>query len=201
MADPDRPFEPDERIEEVEVEEPSDENEGYIVFKLIDGRKISAPLSWSWRLQQAEPDERQNYRIGPGGYRVRWPDVDEDLTVHGLLNGAPAKEPEEVDETDLASDVWPPAEIIRLREALDLTQKEFADKLGVRRQATISDWENGNQEPSPMALRLLDKLNARLERRRSQDPDQETKTESGESNVTTYHGPHEKVVDQLNLGE
>ena len=57
---------------------------------LRDGRVISVPLAWYPRLFNATPAERNNWKIAGGGYGIRWPDVDEDLSTEGLLRGAPA---------------------------------------------------------------------------------------------------------------
>lgn len=50
---------------------------------------MSVPLSWSWRLEEATLEERQNYEISPSGYAVHWPGVDKDLSVCGALREAP----------------------------------------------------------------------------------------------------------------
>ena len=73
------------RIDHVEV---SDEA---ITAHLVDGRVISVPLVWSWRLSEATPAERANWRLIGDGHGVHWPDVDEDLSVDGMLNGVPAR--------------------------------------------------------------------------------------------------------------
>jgi hypothetical protein len=64
-----------------------------ITFDLIDGRVISVPLAWSWRLSEATPAERANYEIIGDGEGVHWPDIDEDLSVEGMLFGVPARRP------------------------------------------------------------------------------------------------------------
>jgi hypothetical protein len=64
-----------------------------IVAHLVDGRTISVPLSWSWRLSDATPEQRSHYEILGGGTGIRWPDIDEDLSVRGLLQGTPARRP------------------------------------------------------------------------------------------------------------
>ena len=64
-----------------------------ITFHLVDGRVISVPLAWSWRLSDATPDQRDNYEIIGDGQGVHWPDVDEDLSVEGMFNGVPARRP------------------------------------------------------------------------------------------------------------
>ena len=61
-----------------------------ITFHLVDGRVISVPLVWSWRLSEATSAQRNNYEIIGDGQGVHWPDVDEDLSSEGLLLGAPA---------------------------------------------------------------------------------------------------------------
>lgn len=67
-----------------------------IAAELSDGRRISVPLAWSWRLSEASPSERVNYRLIGDGVGVHWPDVDEDISVHGMLHGIPARPPRQV---------------------------------------------------------------------------------------------------------
>ncbi len=57
---------------------------------LADGRRISVPLAWYPRLLQATPQQRQRFELLGDGYGIHWPDIDEDLSVAGLLRGAPA---------------------------------------------------------------------------------------------------------------
>lgn len=57
---------------------------------LADGRTITAPLRWFPRLSNASPAERDNWRVAGAGYGIHWPDIDEDVSVEGLLRGAPA---------------------------------------------------------------------------------------------------------------
>lgn len=75
------------RIGHVEV---TDET---ITAHLVDGRVISVPLAWSWRLSDATPAQRANWRLIGDGHGVHWPDVDEDLSAEGMLNGVPARRP------------------------------------------------------------------------------------------------------------
>lgn len=60
---------------------------------LVDGRRISVPLAWSWRLSEATPEQRQNFQVIGEGEGIHWPDVDEDISVEGMLRGIPAKRP------------------------------------------------------------------------------------------------------------
>src|SRR5262245_9615000 len=80
-------FASDPRIQSVRV------TEDEIVAQLADGRVISVPLSWSWRLSEATPEQRANFRLVGAGQGVHWPDVDEDISVEGMLHGIPARPP------------------------------------------------------------------------------------------------------------
>ena len=64
-----------------------------ITAYLIDGRTISVPLAWSWRLSEATPEERGNYEIIGDGEGVHWRDIDEDISAEGMLYGIPAQRP------------------------------------------------------------------------------------------------------------
>lgn len=74
----------DERVADVEI------SEDELSVRLKDGRKISVPLVWYPRLLHATEDQRNNWEIAGAGYGIHWEDVDEDLSVEGLLRGAPA---------------------------------------------------------------------------------------------------------------
>jgi len=77
----------DARVKNVNV------TDDLITFHLVDGRVISVPLVWSWRLSEATTAQRDNYEIIGDGQGVHWPDVDEDLSVEGMFNGVPARRP------------------------------------------------------------------------------------------------------------
>ena len=55
---------------------------------LTDGRIVSVPILWYPLLHEATPEQRERYEIGGGGVSLHWPDIDEDLSVAGLLAGA-----------------------------------------------------------------------------------------------------------------
>ncbi len=61
-----------------------------ILVELADGRSISAPVAWYPRLLDASPSERANWELAGGGFGIHWPAIDEDLSVEGLLRGAPS---------------------------------------------------------------------------------------------------------------
>jgi hypothetical protein len=52
-----------------------------------DGRVLSVPLVWFPVLRAATPAQRARYEIGGGGISLHWPDLDEDLSVAGLMAG------------------------------------------------------------------------------------------------------------------
>lgn len=58
-----------------------------IIVELVDGRTISAPLVWFPRLSQASKEQRDNWELLGNGEGIHWPDIDEDLSVAGLLTG------------------------------------------------------------------------------------------------------------------
>ena len=61
-----------------------------LVVYLEDGRSISVPLTWYPRLLHATQKERDDWQVAGGGFGIHWPSIDEDLSVEGLLRGAPA---------------------------------------------------------------------------------------------------------------
>jgi hypothetical protein len=61
-----------------------------LVVDLEDGRSISVPLTWYPRLLYATQKERDDWQVAGGGFGIHWPSIDEDLSVEGLLRGAPA---------------------------------------------------------------------------------------------------------------
>jgi hypothetical protein len=64
-----------------------------IVAQLADGRTVSVPLVWSWRLSEATPEQRSRFEIIGSGEGVHWPDIDEDISARGMLQGVPARPP------------------------------------------------------------------------------------------------------------
>ncbi|MDZ7792171.1 MAG: DUF2442 domain-containing protein [Spirochaetia bacterium] len=69
--------------------------EDEIIAHLVDGRTISVPLTWSWRLSEATETQRNNYELIGDGLGIHWPDVDEDISARGMLMGTPAKPPKQ----------------------------------------------------------------------------------------------------------
>lgn len=59
---------------------------------LEDGRTIAVPLAWYPRLLHATPTERQRVQLAGAGYGLHWPELDEDISVEGLLLGKKSSE-------------------------------------------------------------------------------------------------------------
>jgi hypothetical protein len=59
--------------------------EDALVVRLKDGRVLSVPLAWFPRLREATRDERAKWRLIADGIGIRWPGLDEDISVAGLL--------------------------------------------------------------------------------------------------------------------
>lgn len=74
---------PDQRVRHVTFTTDS------ISVDLFDGRTISAPLAWYPRLLNATAAQREKWEVSGGGIGIHWPEIDEDLSVEGLLRGAP----------------------------------------------------------------------------------------------------------------
>ena len=70
-----------------------------ITARLADGRTISVPLAWSWRLSEATPEQRNHFEMIGSGQGVHWPDVDEDISATGVLYGIPARPPKRVTQS------------------------------------------------------------------------------------------------------
>src|SRR5256885_12134133 len=77
----------DPRIQRVRV------TKDQIIADLVDGRVISVPLAWSWRLSEATPAQRAKFRLIGAGQGIHWPGVDEDISVAGMLYWSPPPPP------------------------------------------------------------------------------------------------------------
>lgn len=75
----------------IEVEVRTDE----LVVHLDDGRTIATPLAWYPRLLHATEVEREHFRIVGRGIGIHWPDLDEDVSVAGMLADLPPSEGQE----------------------------------------------------------------------------------------------------------
>jgi len=59
-----------------------------LIVSLADGRKVSVPLTWSPRLATADEKQRAQWKLLSDGQGIHWPDIDEGLSVSGILKGA-----------------------------------------------------------------------------------------------------------------
>ena len=80
----------------VEMEIPNAEratlNDETLTVDLSDGRTLVVPLAWFPRLSHGTPEERARSRLTGRGVGIHWPDLDEDISVEGLLAGRPSGE-------------------------------------------------------------------------------------------------------------
>jgi hypothetical protein len=58
-----------------------------LTISLVDGRRVSVPLAWYPRLLHATASQLANWQILGQGEGIRWPEIDEDLSVAGILLG------------------------------------------------------------------------------------------------------------------
>jgi hypothetical protein len=65
-------------------------NASELTVELVVGRRLSVPLAWFPRLLHANARQRGNWELIGDGEGIRWPDLDEDLSVEGLLRGTVA---------------------------------------------------------------------------------------------------------------
>lgn len=63
-----------------------------LIVAFEDGRVLHVPLEWFPRLRSATPEQRANFRLIGRGVGIHWPELDEDLSVQGLLSGSPTGE-------------------------------------------------------------------------------------------------------------
>lgn len=78
------PTKPGDRVADVRFDDDT------MSVDLADGRTITVPLAWYPRLLDATQAQRKNWQPCGAGFGIHWPDIDEDLSTQGLLEGAPA---------------------------------------------------------------------------------------------------------------
>lgn len=83
-------------ISRVEMEVPGADavsvTEDSLTVELSDGRTLLVPLAWYPRLVHATPDERAAWELIGKGQGIHWEDLDEDISIEGLLAGRPSGE-------------------------------------------------------------------------------------------------------------
>lgn len=58
-----------------------------LIVGFLDGRELSVPIRWYPRLADATPEQRADWEFIGAGLGIHWPQIDEDLSVKGLLMG------------------------------------------------------------------------------------------------------------------
>jgi hypothetical protein len=78
-------------ISKVEMDVPNavdvDVTDDSLTVELSDARRITVPLAWYPRLLQGSAEERKKWRLVGRGEGIHWEDLDEDVSVEGLLAG------------------------------------------------------------------------------------------------------------------
>ena len=67
-------------------------SEDTLTVELADGRSLSVPIAWYPRLFHGSQQERENWELIGDGEGIHWPDLDEDVSVEGLILGRPSGE-------------------------------------------------------------------------------------------------------------
>ncbi len=62
-------------------------DEANMWIALTDGRQLSVPLAYFPRLLRATPAQREQLELSGGGTGIHWEEIDEDISVQGLLLG------------------------------------------------------------------------------------------------------------------
>lgn len=75
---------PDTRVKNVMIDEDN------LSVEIMDGRKIIVPLVWYPRLLNAKIEQLKKWEICGGGYGIHWDEIDEDISIEGLLRGSPS---------------------------------------------------------------------------------------------------------------
>jgi hypothetical protein len=83
-------------------------SESAIAVELEDGRSLAVPLAWYPRLMNATESERTTFRIIGRGDGLHWPELDEDVSVAGMLAGHHSMESPQSLERWLANRAAPP---------------------------------------------------------------------------------------------
>jgi hypothetical protein len=83
-------------ISAIEISIPAAEQvtitEDTLSVDLNDGRTIAVPLAWFPRLLHATQRERANWRLIGKGHGIHWTELDEDISMEGLVAGKPSGE-------------------------------------------------------------------------------------------------------------
>ena len=65
-------------------------NDAEMLLHFEDGRMLSVPLWWYPRLLNGAPAAREHWEPCAGGRGIHWPELDEDLSIRGILEGRKA---------------------------------------------------------------------------------------------------------------
>jgi hypothetical protein len=94
-----------------------------------DGRTVSAPLAWYPRLDEGSAEQRLDFRIYEGGVGVHWPSLDEDISLDGLLAGAPSPEYRRETRGAFFPNAGDPASLVAAHGFLQRLLNEYSELL------------------------------------------------------------------------
>ncbi len=101
----------DERVEGVRITDRD------LVVTLADGRTLSVPLDWYPRLLNASPEQRNDWELIGRGAAISWPQIDEDLSVAGLLRAVPAPDANIQSSPTETPEEWRAGGVTKIEEA------------------------------------------------------------------------------------
>ncbi|OGR56749.1 MAG: hypothetical protein A3I11_03550 [Elusimicrobia bacterium RIFCSPLOWO2_02_FULL_39_32] len=79
------------KVEYEPVAKKIDFTNDFLCLELTDGREIRVPLEFYPRLKKATKRQREKYEIFGMGASIHWPEIDEDLSVEGIVAGRPSR--------------------------------------------------------------------------------------------------------------
>jgi uncharacterized protein DUF2442 len=103
-----------------------------LIVELQDGRTVSVPVVWYPRLAHGSMTERQNWELIGPGIGIHWPDLDEDISVDGLLRGLPSDESRESFKRWLAARQRPANKRLQPTKARQRTGKRSTSRARLR---------------------------------------------------------------------
>ena len=65
-----------------------------MIVRLKDGRTLDVPLVWYPSLEEATQEQREDYLLIGDGEGIHWPQIDEDLSIKGFLQGIRLDKPQ-----------------------------------------------------------------------------------------------------------
>lgn len=103
-----------------------------LTVDLVDGRSVSVPLVWYPRLSHGSAAERSNWQLIGRGEGIHWPDLDEDISVSGLLAGHRSA------ESQASLQRWLGSRHVQTNEARAKRSRKLKSSLKARARAMLA---------------------------------------------------------------